>query len=144
MKRCLLVAAFLIALTVSGFGQEARNESPSCASFPCVVASVSLPNQTVSVSQVPIYTPTTSGLFRITFYMEADTQGIGGNWTLSWNWRDDLRTEAPNRLYLEPGQYVNYGIPGMRALAGYPITYTVTNVGHGGSYSLYATVEQLQ
>jgi hypothetical protein len=143
MQRCLLFGALLIALSVSGFGQQTKNESAPCASYPCVVASISLPNQTVSVSQVPIYTPTTSGLFRVTYYMEADTRGIGSNWTLAWNWRDDLKTEAPNRLYLEPGQYFNYDFP-VRALAGYPITYTVTNVGHGGSYSLYATVEQLQ
>jgi hypothetical protein len=109
MKGYLLLAALLMVLSVSGSGQEAKNENPACASYPCVVASISLPNQSVPVSQAPIYTPATSGLFRVTYYMEADTRGIGSNWTLSWSWRDDLKTETPSRLYLEPGQYFNVG-----------------------------------
>jgi hypothetical protein len=144
MNRCLLVVAFLVGLSVSGFGQEAGNVSSPCASFPCIVASISLINQTASVSHVPIYTPTTSGLFRVTYYLESDIHGIGGFWIFSWNWTDDLKTETPSPIYLEPGGYLNYGVPGMRVLAGHPITYTVTNEGHGGSYSLFATVEQLQ
>jgi hypothetical protein len=144
MKRCLLLGAFLIALSASGLGQEAKNESSPCASFPCVVASISLPNQTMSVSQVPIYTPTTTGLFRIAYYLESDTRGIGGFWYLSFSWTDDLGIESPPAVYLQPGGRLSFGVPGMRVLAGHPITYTVTNSGHGGSYSLFATVEQLQ
>ena len=141
MKRCLLVAALLIALSVSGFGQEAKNESVPWASFPCIVASVSLINQTVSVSQVPIYTPTTSGLFRITYYEESSQVGFG-MWNFSWNWTDDLKKETKGPWVLYPGGYFNDGIPGMRVLAGRAMTYTVT--GNGGSYNLFATVEQLQ
>ena len=61
MNRCLLVVAILTAISTSGFGQEASNGNSPCSLFPCIVASVSLINQTASVSQVPIYTPATSG-----------------------------------------------------------------------------------
>jgi hypothetical protein len=59
MKHLPLVIAFLIALGTGGFGQEAKNQTSLCSSFPCVVASISLLDQTMSVSQVPIYTPPT-------------------------------------------------------------------------------------
>ncbi len=143
MKRCLLLGTFLIALCASGFGQEAKNESSPCASFPCIVASVSLINQTESVYQVPIYTPPTSGLFRVVYYEESSGSGIGF-WNFTWNWTDDLKTETFGPYELYPGDYFNDGIWGMRVLAGTPITYTVTRVVGTGSYSLYATVEQLQ
>jgi len=140
MKRCLVLGTLLIALCASGFGQEARNENSPCASLPCIVASISLPNQTESVYQVPIYTPTTTGFFRISYY-EEDPSGVGF-WTFTWNWTDDSKYQAFGPFTIQPGEYFNDGVPGMRVLAGHPITYTVT--GHGGSYNLFAIVEQLQ
>ena len=50
MKR-YLAALFLFGLSVSGFAHA------QCAAFPCVVASVSLTNQTEGVSQFPLVTP---------------------------------------------------------------------------------------
>jgi len=143
MKRCRLVGAFLIALSASGFGQEARNESSPCPSFPCVVASIALTDQTMSVSQVPIYTPPATGLFRVVYYEESLPSGPG-YWIFTWNWTDDLKTEAFGPYELYPGDYFNDGIWGMRVLAGTPITYTVTRSGGPGTYDLFATVEQLQ
>ena len=63
MKQRLLLTTFLVVFCVSGFAQQANRQNPSCASFPCIVASISLVNQSMSVSQAPIYTPTTSGVF---------------------------------------------------------------------------------
>ena len=141
MKRCLLLGTFLIALSARGFGQEAKNQNSPCASLPCIVASVSLINQTESVYQAPIYTPPTTGLFRISYY-EINGQHGFGVWTLTWNWTDDLKDQAFGPFELQPGEYFNDGVPGMRVLGGHPITYTVT--GSGGSYDVFAIVEQLQ
>jgi hypothetical protein len=140
MKRCLLLGALVIAFSVSGFGQEGQEERSPCASFPCIVASVALVNQTMSVHQVPVYTPSTTGFFRISYYEEAP--GGFGIWTFTWNWTDDMRNQIFGPYVMQPGQYFNDGIPGMRVLAGHPITYAVT--GNGGSYNLFAIVEQLQ
>jgi hypothetical protein len=82
MKRCLLLGVFLVALSASGFGQEAKNQNSPCSSLPCIVASVSLTNQTESVYQVPIYTPPTTGLFRISYYEIVGQRGFGV-WTFT-------------------------------------------------------------
>lgn len=141
MKRYLLLGTLLIALTASAVGQEAKNAASPCASFPCVVASVSLTNQTMSVSRVPIYTPTASGVFRITYYFEADAQGIGGSWILTFGWTDDLKPQTIPPVGVQPGTYFSYVLP-VRDLGGHPITYSV--MGNTGSYSLFAIVEQVQ
>lgn len=141
--RFLLAGAFLAALSTSGFGQQVQNESSPCSSFPCVVATIALTDQTVSVSQVPVYTPATTGLFRVVYYEESSASGIG-TWNFTWNWTDDLKTEAFGPFPLFPGHYFNDGIWGMRVLAGTHITYTVTRLGNPGAYNLFATVEQLQ
>ena len=142
MKRHLLLGALLIVLGASCLGQ-APQSSP-CASFPCVVASISLADQTMPFTNAVIYTPPASGLFRVTYYFEADSRGIGANWTMTWSWTDDLKAETTPPVYLQPGRYSNSGVPAMRVLAGRSITCTVARVSGSGSYSLFATVEQFQ
>jgi hypothetical protein len=141
MQRLWLLAACLVVFCANGFGQEVNPPNSPCASFPCVVASVSLVNQTESANQVPIYTPPSTGMFRVSYYEQVGERGLG-LWTFTWNWTDDDRLEAFGPFQLQPGEYFNDGIAGMRVLAGHPITFTVT--GQGGSYNLFATVEQLQ
>jgi hypothetical protein len=135
----IVIIGCLLALSCSGFAQEASNANSPCPTLPCIVASVSLINQPQSVYQVPIYTPPTTGLFRISYYEEV--VGGFGMWTFTWNWTDDLKRESYGPFLLNPETYFNVGVPGMRVLAGTPITYTVT--GHG-IYNLFAIVEQLQ
>lgn len=142
MKQRLLLTIFLVVFCVSGFAQQANRQNPSCASFPCIVASISLVNQSMSVSQVPIYTPTTSGVFRVTYYFEADAEAIGGSWILTFGWTDDLKPQSIPPVGVQPGTYFSYVLP-VRDLGGHPITYSVMG-NTGGSYSLFAIVEQVQ
>jgi hypothetical protein len=146
MKRYLVVI-FLLGLSVSGFvrATKAGGQASQCTAFPCVVASVSLTDQTASVSQVPIFTPTTTGLYRVSYYEES-SRIQGSVWKFRWNWTDDSITRSSGTLELDPGAYSNFGLPAMWVLAGQPITYSVT-AGHnaaGTTYNLLATVEQLQ
>lgn len=146
MKHCL-VALFLLGLSVCSLAQtgHARNEGSQCAAFPCVVASVSLTDQTTSVSHVPIFTPTATGLYRITYY-EASSPILGSSWAFEWDWTDDFKTRNYGPFTLSRGSYFNASVPAARVLAGQPITYTITAGSHaeGTSYNLFATVEQLQ
>jgi hypothetical protein len=146
MNRLLLLTALLVALATSGFSQAAKNESSSCSSFPCIVASVSLTNQSTPAREVVIYTPPTSGLFRVAYY-EVVAPGTGSGWMFTWQWTDDFQEETFGPFQLDPGYYFNAGIQGMRVSGGHPITYTVTPViGTKGLevYNFFATVEQLQ
>ena len=141
MKQRLLLSIFLVVSCVRGFAQQPNRQNASCSSFPCIVASISLVNQSMSVSQVPIYTPATSGVFRVSYYFEADAQGIGGEWSLNFGWTDDLRPENDHGgVIVYPGQYVSYVLP-VRDLGGHPITYSV--MGNTGSYNLYVVMEQV-
>jgi hypothetical protein len=143
MNQRLLLSMFLIASCICGLAQGGNKQSAPCASFPCIVASIALANQTVPVSEVPIYTPTADGLFRVVYYEEVSETGFG-IWVFTWRWTDDLKTESQDMIQLSQGAYANYGVTGIRALAGHPITYTVTHRFGGGSYNLFATVEQMQ
>ena len=79
-----LVALFLFGLSVSGFAKA------QCAAFPCVVATVTLTNQSHSILNTPIFTPTASGIFRISAYLSTSA---GNNqsalWLLFVGWTDD-------------------------------------------------------
>ena len=143
MNQRLLLSTFLALSCVYGFAQEANGQKAPCASFPCIVASISLTSQTEAVSQVPIYTPATDGLFRVVYYEEVSQTGFG-TWVFTWSWTDDLKTESQDMIQLSQGGYANYGVTAIRAVAGRPITYTVTHRFGGGSYNLFATVEQMQ
>jgi hypothetical protein len=140
MKQLLVLSVFLTALCACGVCQANGSSSP-CATFPCVVASISLVNQTEPLNQMPVYTPTASGLFRVSYFEQDGELGFG-LWSFTWNWTDDARYETFGSFQLPPTSYFNVGIPSLRVLAGHPITVTVS--GRGGSYNLFATVEQLQ
>ncbi len=142
MNQQLLTLICVMAFCTSGFAADNKQNAP-CVSFPCIVASISLTNQTMPVSQVPIYTPATDGLFRIVYYEEVSQAGLG-TWVFTWSWTDDLKTESQDMIQLSQGTYANYGVTGIRAVAGHPITYTVTRRFGSSSYNLFATVEQLQ
>jgi hypothetical protein len=138
MKR-YLVALFLFGLSVSGFAHA------QCAAFPCVVGSVALLDQTAAVSQVPLFTPHTSGLFRVSGYLESAAVK-GSIWAPSFSWVDDLKIRHIPFPVVTPGSYTNFAssLP-VRGVAGQPITYTVMKgQNNPGSYSLFITVEQLQ
>ena len=130
-----LAILILFGLSTSGFGQT--------GTLPCVVASLSLTDQTQSVSKVPIFTSGVSGLFRVSFYL--DSSRIRGSvWYLDFNWTDDLRPRRIGSYIANAGTETFTQFP-IRAVAGQPITYTVTEQTNiQASYDLFITVEQLQ
>src|SRR5262249_27819732 len=125
--RSYLTMAIFLGLSISGVAQNAqggKSNGTQCIAFPCVVASVNLTNQTTAVFQVPIYTPTTSGMFRVDYYETSDLLRKG-SWSFEWNWTDDLTTRSFGPFHLPPGEYFNAGVPSMWVAAGHPITYSV-------------------
>lgn len=142
MKLLRLLALLVIGFSASAFAQ--------CASFPCVVASATLTNQTQPVPATPVFTPTTSGLFRVTAYMTTSTGTTNAYWDIEAGWTDNhgfkkgafLGAASQNQASTYPGILV-------QDLAGQPLLYqTILHGGGKGSggmtYDLYITVEQLQ
>ena len=137
MKRSLVVL-FVLALSLSGFAHA------QCAAFPCVVASVSLVDQTEPV-RTAVFTPTNSGLFRVTVYMEA-SHTPSSHWDLFFYWKDDLRPTGMGLGSPMGGQILTNSF-NVRAIAGGPISYILKkgkNTPPEATYNLFITVEQLQ
>ena len=62
MKRVLFAIGLLAAMTGSALAQK---NAATCATFPCVVATINMPNQGTGVSQQVVYTPIVSGMYRV-------------------------------------------------------------------------------
>ena len=142
MKRLLLVAAALLILSTGAFAQ--------CSTFPCVVASVSLPHQTEALAPATLLTPSASGTFRVSYYLSTG-QGVndGHDWAAYIRWTDD---EGPRNVYTQVGSngssapYANVIV---HVVAGQPLQYRTAVLGGRDSntpkvYDLYIVVEQIQ
>jgi hypothetical protein len=157
MYKNLSIAVLLVA-----FGLVAARSTGAPAptlTSPTIVKKVALTNQTGPIPTTTIFTPGTSGLFRVSVYM---TQAVAGNspdyWTVDLGWSDDAGKEAAATVSSSVGQVppMAWGFvsgsfqPGsvvtVEGRAGQPLTFDVTDAGgfgNDGSYSLYITVERL-
>jgi hypothetical protein len=137
MKRYLSLV-FLFGLSLSASAQ-------TCTTFPCVVASVSLTNQSQRIAPTPIFTPPASGVFRVSAYMSASTGPKNAEWELFVSWTDDLGLKFSVLDARENG-FNDLSLV-VQAVGGQPLLY---QTGHtrGGlremTYNLFITVEQLE
>lgn len=126
--------------------------------FPAVVASVKVTNQTTPIPATVLFTPSADGLFRVSVYMVTTvpkTNGTQAVWVSNIDWTDD----AGNWLFVEPADTPAYALSNSNvfgrtndwplnfwAKAGTPISYSVisSNGQAGGStYEVFITLEQL-
>jgi hypothetical protein len=151
MKTNLLLV-LLLGLSVSAFAQSAkaiRSDGTACAALPCVVASVSLTDRSTAASKVPIYTPSSDGVFRINIYMNTSNGSVpGAYWEMSTGWTDSLATRSAIAVDVFPNGVAGAALV-QQDIAGQPLTYTVKPHGGGGgvggmTYNLLVIVEQLQ
>jgi hypothetical protein len=148
MKMSKLTFAVLVLLWGSCLtAQDLKprsNEPSQCAALPCIVASIALTDQTTPASQIAVVTPTTSGVFRVTAYIESSALD-GSQWGLQFKYTDDLRGRSEGLYQIHPGDSVSL-VYSIRDVAGQPITYTVSELKNwtGGSYDLFVAVEQIQ
>src|SRR3977135_389071 len=79
-----LVILFVLALSLAGFAHA------QCAAFPCVVATVSLTNQSANIPMTPIFTPASNGCFRVAGYIST-SNGTRSNaiWTVDLGFTDN-------------------------------------------------------
>jgi hypothetical protein len=127
---------------------------------PAIVARLALQNQTTPTASTPIYTPTETGLYRISVYMTEPQNSTGNVWNLNLQWTDEVGVETTNYIFMQQGGYgpplaygnnINafyaqpLGMGVLQAMAGQPISYnvTATQSSNGGAYSIYFVVERL-
>jgi hypothetical protein len=164
MYKTLCVAVLLFATFVFTSGGKPAAASPTGPSAPAIVATVKLTGQTAPISATTLFTPTATGLYRVSAYMTQVTPVnlLNVFWYLNLRWTDDAGAESAsvqtNHMLLQtltsgtpPEAYGFEAIPPgttsvIEAKAGQPITYSVVlSAGtSGGTYSLYMVVERLE
>jgi hypothetical protein len=148
MLKSLLLAVVLLCAGTASYADNPHNTPRA----PIVVASISLQNQTATIPETSLFTPTASGDFRVSVYVDWSPlidPGDAGFITVAWS--DDYQQAVQRFLGFGP-LFTNAGFAtdtfSVHALANSPITYTVGQSGNppfslATPYNLYVTVEQL-
>jgi hypothetical protein len=153
MNKALCVMVFLSLSLSLPTAARAQN-----LTSPLIVASGKMVGQTKPISKTILYTPSETGLFRVSVYMCMTKPGNTSNrdWVFFLNWTDDAGPEFDQLADLvvnsgPPNSYaLSYIHPAgfaFEAVGGEPIAFSVdasSGAGTMGMYSLYYTVEQIQ
>jgi len=151
---CALVLVVGVMVAVQRSSHAAPLTHPQ---VPKIIAKVALTGQTAAIPTTTIFTPTQTGLYRISAYLTVTQPGTGSDaWNLYLGWADAAGSElftsniaAIQNNATPPNAYVNnvYG-PGdtmiIEAVVGTPVTYQVFTSFPSGTYSLYITAELLE
>lgn len=151
MKICLslLILLGLSATCIAQNGKARRSDGTECTAFPCVVATLTLIDQSQNLPSTPIFTPTSTGVFRINAYMSTSTGSVKrAVWTLYLGSTGDNGSHRYG-TGSGPGADNAYNATFVtQDIGGQPLLYQTKLGGGGGSggmtYNLYITVEQLQ
>jgi hypothetical protein len=155
MYKTLTVAALLLAAFAFTSGSRSADASPTTPISAPIVAKGKVVSQTAEIPQTTIFTPGTTGLYRLSAYMVETAPGPTPNiyWNFNLFWTDDGGSEEnPGNMLLAAvgGFGTPTWTPGsvsvFQAHAGQPVSYSVTLSGgtSGGTYSVYYTLERLE
>jgi len=154
MKFVMLAMSLLAAVQLN-----AQTATTTNLTTPVIVATGKLVDQTQVISKTTLFTPSETGLFRVSVYM-TQTKPVPASalWSFALFWTDDAGDQADQLAdlptnALPPNSWAYSALyPAgtvFEAVGGQPISYAVIlgnhlGNGNGGRYSLYYTVEQLQ
>jgi len=165
MYKTLTVAALLLAAFAFTSGSRSADASPLTSISPPIVARGKLLNQTAPIPTTAIFTPTQSGLYRLSVYSTITTSDPNSqsNWYVNLLWTDGAGSERVNNLLVGLNNTATQFTQGwayqlgasptggsvavFEAQAGQPITYSVTlenGPADNSKYSLYYTLERLE
>jgi len=148
------VLAIALSMAVCGQTQPPAASTPS-TNGPVVVQRVGFENQTGAIPQTTIYTPSHTGLYRITIYMEetmANAANTSGSFCASLGYTNDsgvARDPFETCLFVAPSLSDNDGWTfAIRAMANTPILFSTSLGGDPPpvlpfAYSTFVTIERL-
>jgi hypothetical protein len=151
-------ALCVVVLLLPTFALTQARSSAVTPVSPPIVAKGKLLNQTAPIPTTTIFTPTQTGLYRLSVYGTITISTCSGSfWSFNPGWTDDsgvLSTENQilfsNGDCLGPFNWSSIGTIGLtmviEAKAGTAITYNVTQNGSpdGSAYSIYYALERLE
>lgn len=160
MNKALCVVVLLLGGALALTFGSASTPNTTFTS-PLIVAKRRLVNQTAPIPATTIFTPTQSGLYRLSMYATVTqaNPATNDNWYTHIYWSDDAGAEESNGAgYIlswnsgntppsawaastgdQPGLVITF-----EAVAGMPISYAVTGVADGSAFSLYYVVERIE
>jgi hypothetical protein len=147
MKRYLILLS-LLSLAASAFGQTGkakRSDGSECTAFPCIVATVSLTNQSQALTSTPIFTPVANGIFRLSAYLSAAANSHQGDYVSVFvGWTDELGAKKGVAVANQGSSNAQYATFVVQDIGGQPLLYQTKPIEGGMTYNLLITVEQLQ
>jgi hypothetical protein len=160
MYKSLCLAVLLVGMFALADHNSAAAPATSYTS-PQIVARGKLLNLTASIPTTTLFTPRSTGLYRLSVYTTLATSDTssGQYWSYVLGWTDDGGVETANQtLFLNTNQVPPYawGSPGstglapgsvstFEAVAGSPVTYSFIFSGPDNSVtSLYWVLERLE
>ena len=163
MHKNLLIVLLIVVLAVTA-NHSARGTTDGPITSPVIVKKLVVRNHSGPIQQTTLFTPSQTGLFRISIYMTEITPGNtpANPWMLSLSWSDDAGSECCatvlglSTVGTPPFAYAYFspvvgsanpptGMVVIEAAAGQPVAYSVDNGAPGttGTYSIYAVVERM-
>lgn len=106
-------ALAVLLLSTSAFAQNAKPApQPIPLTSPQIVAKGKLPNQTAPIPTTTIFTPTQTGLYRLSIYAtltktDPNSQSV---WQINTQWTDDAGAQQGGNWNPIPVQYRSRGI----------------------------------
>jgi hypothetical protein len=153
MNKISAVSILLVAILAVGFATNGSNTTAG----PRVIARVNLTSQTEAIPVTTLFTPPSTGLFRVSEYTTVTAPGHNPqyNWSTFLYWTDESGSESAMLADLGDGQKppTDYAVCGtgadcmtiIRATAGVPVSYSIAdNSGATGVYDAFLVVEQLE
>jgi hypothetical protein len=154
----IILCLAILSAPIFAQAQHAKTSAPNDpSSSPLIVAKGKLVNQTAPIPITTIFTPSQTGLYRLSLYMTTTKRAPLQAWNFNLFWTDDAGAETDYVLIAQggsppyaygtnpyygtwPGQVITF-----EAVAGTPVNYSVIQTGPGDSaYSEYYVVEQLE
>jgi hypothetical protein len=161
MYKTLCVAAILVATIVFTSGNKPADASTVGLPSPVIVAKISLTNQTQQIPTTTLFTPTTSGLYRVSIYFSMTKPVTQLEWDTSLYFTDEAGAE--NMTGGASVARLNYSLNAIpptawatttsgdpvapvtfRAIAGTPVSYSVSGPASGDTYELFLVAERLE
>jgi hypothetical protein len=145
-KRTLSVCLGVLVLGVVSFSTAQQSTTPAASAFTWTVVGVTrLNNITTNVNQT-LFTPTTTGLYRVTFYSEVENRGNIAYWTILYTngFGTQQQVACPTcDSSASPGADATI-VAAFQPNAGTPVTLQVTPNLANMPYSIVATFERLE
>jgi hypothetical protein len=148
MKRNMKLFALVSLSVLAGLilkSDRVHGQKVTASQSPVIITQMFLQNQTITPPEITLFTPTTSGLYRISVYFSI-FPGSTGSLCPFVSWRDasafQITEVSPENTCVGGGGNAN-GTIVLHSIPNEPVNLVPAFETFSGAYNLFFTVEQL-